>query len=104
MAPDLLGKLAEHGILGLVLVLFIVMYFRKEKENREQVKELNDRLVKQAEQHKTELNAIAERLITRSETWMMKYHELSTQQTEAINAITDKIIVKGSEKVVVRGK
>jgi Tfp pilus assembly protein PilN len=76
-----------YGPLGVIAFLAIMVAVRKDMEL---TKERQAFLTKQEElmsKHQVELQSLEERFISKSETWMTKYHELATSQNATITAL-----------------
>jgi hypothetical protein len=73
---ELLKDLAESGVIGLVAVIALRWAMRMYQD-----------MQKMQKAHQQAMEALRERLITKAETWMEKYHELAKAQNELLDAI-----------------
>jgi hypothetical protein len=85
-------KLLEHGVVGIFAALFIYLYVHKDKALQALQASFDLRMKEKDEAHAKEMNALMERHLTRSESWMAKYQENAQAQTKAITAIASNLM------------
>lgn len=93
-----LKSFLEHGLLGCVAILCIYWAVRKDRECTTQTKEHSskieelsashlEKLEAQDKAHQDEMRALGDRLITRSETMVEKYHDLARELKMLVDAM-----------------
>lgn len=84
MTKELAELLGGYGVLSVVTAIAITWAVMKDRAIAAlhlkvglTQKEHNEKLEKLAEKHKDEMSTLEERYITKAESWMEKYHDLS---------------------------
>jgi len=85
MAPDLINKLAEHGILGLLLAVSLYVIYR---QNVELTLERAARL-KDSTDHRGEIKAQADQRLADAQAYAEKVLELNTAVHGTVDKLTD---------------
>ncbi len=88
---NVIGVFLEHGVLGVVALLAIWFAIRKDREVASVVAEKDAlhgahaaAIAELNLTHKAEMEALQERYITKAETWMSKYHEMTDSQNDVL--------------------
>jgi hypothetical protein len=84
---ELLKGLSEYGAIGLVSVVSLGWAWRLYRDMKTTQAESRKEVHALQTEHRQEMEALRERYITKAETWMSKYHELSKAQNEVLDAI-----------------
>ncbi len=71
-----LEKLFAYGPLGVIAVLFAVLWYRKDVQ-----------LTTERKEHAQEMRELEGRYITKAETWVAKYQDLAQAQDSTIKAL-----------------
>lgn len=83
----ILKQLLAQGILGLFCGISMWVAWSKDREQKSDRKEYQEKLEEMAKAHKAEMNALLERYVSKSETWMSKYHEMAKAQDDTMSAM-----------------
>lgn len=85
---EIAKQLLAYGPLGLFTLIALFVAWRKDKELTDERKEHQKRMDEKDKAHQLEMNVLEEKYVSKAETWMAKYHELSTAQNETIEELT----------------
>lgn len=103
MPGDVLSIFIAQGLPGAVALVALWWAWKKDRDSRNDRKELTERidkmfseLQKLAQDHGEEMKDLMERSVARSETWMDKYHELSRALTATVQAIERNVLERRS--------
>lgn len=91
MEVELFKAIASYGLLGVFCALFGFIAFSKDKQLAKERLEYLEKLEAAAATHKAEMHALEERYVTKSETWMGKYHELMSSMNEVMEQLTKRV-------------
>lgn len=81
---DIVGAFLEHGLLGVVTLIALWFAFKKDREATALHEAHAESTAALNATHKSEMEALQERYITKAETWMSKYHEMADSQNEVL--------------------
>ena len=76
-----------YGPLGVIAFLALAVALQKDRELTKERKEFLDKQESLMAQNAQEMQELEERIVTKAETWMNKYHELATSQNATITAL-----------------
>jgi len=89
-----LEKLAEsllvYGPLGVISCASLFIAVFKDRQLTKERQEFLAKLEELNHKHQEEMQSLEERYITKAETWMTKYHEISVAQASVLEALTKK--------------
>jgi len=84
---QVVGAFLEHGLLGVITLISLWCAFKKDREVPALHAAHAEETVVRNSEHASEMKALQERYITKSETWMTKYHEMTDGQNEVLTSL-----------------
>lgn len=91
MEAELLKAIASYGALGAISAFALWVANNKDQQLTKERLEYMEKIEAAAATHKAEMHALEERYITKSETWMAKYHELMSSMNEVMDQLTKRV-------------
>ena len=87
MEAEIAPKLLEYGLLGAITLGSLWVAAKMYKRGDSIREETQQRLEEKDKEHAAEMQALQERYITKSESWMQQYHEQARAQTEVLQSM-----------------
>jgi pantothenate kinase-related protein Tda10 len=86
--PSEITKLfLQYGLLGAVAILALLYGWRKDREAKAAAEAWQERIDKQSDEHQAEMTKLADRYISKAESWSAQYNELARELKVLIDSI-----------------